>query len=81
VERDEAGLERARKAKDATERLCRELPCVNGIGITRVDGRYAVKVSLSEPAKTELPESVGGVPLVVEVAGRIRKQSARPRRS
>jgi hypothetical protein len=81
VERDEAGLERARKAKDATERLCRELPCVNGIGITRVDGRYAVKVSLSEPAETELPESVGGVPLVVEVAGRIRKQSARPRRS
>jgi hypothetical protein len=80
MERDDAGLERARKAKDATERLCRELPCVNGIGITKVDGRYAVKVSLSEPADPGLPESVGGVPVVVEVAGKIRKQATRTAR-
>ena len=80
MQRDDAGLERARKAKDAAQKLCREMPCVNGIGITKVDGQYAVKVSLSEPAETALPESVGGVPLVVEVAGRIRMQSARATR-
>ena len=55
------------------------MTCVNGIGITKVRGRYAVKVSLSEPAKTDLPESVDGVPVVVEVTGAVRKQSARPK--
>lgn len=75
-------LARARSAKEATVRLARKMPCVNAIGITKVRGRYAVKVSLSEPAETALPESVEGVPLVVEVVGRVRKQHAatKPRR-
>ena len=75
MQRDEDDLERARAAKERTTKLTAKMPCVNGVGITKVRGRYAVKVSLSEPAETGLPESMDGVPVVVEVAGAIRKQS------
>jgi hypothetical protein len=47
---------------------------VVGIGITRVEGEYAIKVNLSEPIGpgTELPTEIDGVRVRVEVTGVIR---------
>lgn len=50
---------------------------LSGVGITRVDGSYAVKVNLSEAAETRLPKRVDGVPIVYEVVGKIAKQALR----
>ena len=79
--RDDAELDRARAAKERTTKLTAKMPCVNGIGITKVRGKYAVKVSLSEPAETGLPKSMDGVPVVIEVAGTIRKQAKQRERA
>jgi len=52
------------------------LGVVVGVGITRIDGGYGVKVNLREqPARgVELPQTVNGVPVRVEVTGPIRKR-------
>lgn len=76
-QKDDGGLERARKAKDETVRLTGKMSCLRGVGITKVRGKYAVKVSLSEPAGDSLPKDVDGVPIVVEIVGEVRKQAPR----
>jgi hypothetical protein len=56
--------------------LSRLIPgSVAGVGVTRVDGGYGVKVNLQEqpPPGLTLPEDVDGVPVRVEVVGTIRK--------
>jgi hypothetical protein len=78
-QRDDEELERARAAKETTTRLARKIRGVNGIGITKLRGRYAVKVSIAEAKPTGLPETVDGVPLVIEVVGPVRKQHAKAR--
>lgn len=78
-EKQDEELERARAAKETTTRLARKITGVNGIGITKRRGRYAVKVSIAEARPTGLPESVDGVPLVIEVVGPVRKQHAKAR--
>jgi hypothetical protein len=67
-------LEQAQAAKRATLRRFEALASVTGVGITRVRGEYAVKLNLSEPPApgTTLPRDIEGVPLRVEVTGRIR---------
>ena len=42
-----------------------------GIGITRIDDSYAVKVNLAmqPPRELKLPASINGVPLCFEVTG------------
>ena len=49
---------------------------VVGVGITRVGDGQGVKVNLQTPPGpgVTLPESVEGVPVRVDVVGRIRKQ-------
>ena len=68
-----ATLEEARAAKrKAALRLAR-VPQVNGIGVVRLRGGYALKVNLAEQvAAGTVPETVDGVPLQVVVVGRIR---------
>jgi len=80
--RDGGDLERARAAKAEAKRLLARLETVCGVGITRVAGHYAVKVNLeTEPdPDAPLPEEIGGVPVVVHVVGRIRKQGRRAAR-
>ena len=71
-------LERARAAKRRLrELLPRGLP-VNGIGITQVGEDYAVKLNLAAaPAgDLDLPHTVDGVRVVVEVVGAIAKRPA-----
>jgi hypothetical protein len=67
-------LERARAAKEAALRRLKGLDNVVGVGLTRVAGEYAVKINLREPVHPadELPSEIDGVPVRVEVTGRIR---------
>jgi hypothetical protein len=67
-------LDQARAAKSAALRMFERLGTVLGIGITRVDGEYAVKVNLSDPIDPDrqLPTDIDGVPVRVEVTGTIR---------
>jgi hypothetical protein len=69
-------LEQARAAKAAALRHFENLGTIVGVGITRVDDDYAIKVNLSEPLAegTELPADIDGVPVRVEVVGTIRKR-------
>jgi hypothetical protein len=67
-------LEQARAAKPRVVAVFKRLAPVVGVGITQMNGGYAVKVNLqaAPPQGTPLPESVDGVPVRVEVVGTIR---------
>jgi hypothetical protein len=67
----EVSLEQARAAKETALRRFRKL---GAVGITRVHGRYALKLNLSVPLEpgVALPADIDGVPLRVEVTGTIR---------
>ena len=68
-------LGQARAAKPRVLAVFERLAPVVGIGITRVDGGYGVKVNLEvePPATATVPKVVDGVPVRVEVVGTIRK--------
>ena len=65
-------LDQARAAKAVAKRQFKRYKLV-GVGITRVSGAYAVKVNLSEPPApgAKLPSEISGVPIRVEITGRI----------
>jgi hypothetical protein len=67
-------LDQARAAKSAALDRFREIGTVTGVGVTRIDGDYAVKVNLSESVRAgvEIPDEIDGVPVRVEVTGVIR---------
>jgi hypothetical protein len=67
-------LKKAQAAKQAALERLRALDQVVGVGITRVEGQYAVKVNVREPidGKFEVPDEIDGVAVCVEVTGRIR---------
>jgi hypothetical protein len=67
-------LDKAKAAKRSAFRRFEKLGKVTGVGITRVNGEYALKVNLSEPVEpgTELPTDIDGVPVRVEITGTIR---------
>jgi hypothetical protein len=67
-------LEQARKAKSKAADLFRPIGQVNGVGITRKDGHYAVKVNLESEPKADPPQDIDGVPVVVHITGKIHKQ-------
>ena len=69
-------LEQARAVKDAALRCFEKLGTVVGVGVTRVDGDYAVKINLREPLADEAnaPAEIDGVPVRVEIVGPIRKR-------
>jgi len=69
-------LEQARAAKESAKALLTALPCVVGVGITKVGEDYALKVNLRAPlpAGVSVPERIGGVPVKVEVVGRITRR-------
>ena len=71
-----ADLERARAAKERAKVIFAGKASVVGVGINRVAGGFGVKVNLSEPAPpdADLPETIDGVPVRVEVVGAIRKR-------
>src|SRR3954451_25025790 len=69
-------LDEARAAKARALDLFRRKATVVGVGITRIDDGYGVKVNLQTPPdpKAELPATIDGVPVRVEVVGKIRKR-------
>lgn len=70
-------LELARAAKPGVARVFAPLVGEEvAVGITRCDEGYALKVNLtSEPGRdVELPDEVEGVPVQVEVVGKIFKR-------
>ena len=72
---NETTLDEARAAKAKAIAVLSKNRSVVGVGITRTDQGYAVKVNLSEPPTpdTHLPETIDGVPIEIEVVGTIRK--------
>jgi len=67
-------LEQARAAKGRVREVIGGKAELSGVGITRIDGGYGVKVNLACPPRGPLPSEVDGVPLQVEVVGPIRKR-------
>jgi hypothetical protein len=72
-----ASLKDARAAKGPTAKVFGKLVGDVAVGVMRLDGdRYGLKVNLTEepPDGVSLPSEVEGVPIRVEVVGRIRKR-------
>ncbi len=71
-----ADLEQARAAKERAKVLFARKASVVGVGINRVGDGFGVKVNLSEPPApdADLPETIDGVPVRVEVVGEIHKR-------
>jgi hypothetical protein len=69
-------LDEARAAKPKALAEFSRSASVVGVGITRIDGGYGVKVNLSSPPARDaaLPDLIDGVPIRVEVVGTIRKR-------
>lgn len=67
-----ADLHRARTVKDQLVEHLRGEPLVNGVGLMRRPGGWAVKVNLLRPApKLKLPEQIDGVEIFTDVVGPI----------
>jgi len=65
-------LERALAAKASALQQFGHLDALVGVGVTRVDGDYAVKINLRAPADVEFPTHIDGVPVRVEITGPIK---------
>ena len=66
-------LQQARAAKHKAVEMFRGAR-VAGIGITRIEDGYGLKVNLERLPESPLPTDVDGVPLRVEIVGSIRKR-------
>jgi hypothetical protein len=73
-----ASREDARAAKAEAAKLVGKHPAVNGIGITRRDGGYGIKVNLVGDADDvrDLLDRIQTAPVRVEVVGRVSKRAA-----
>ncbi len=69
----------ARSAKEKAKQIFSRYGFVNGIGLTRLGDRYAVKVNFeTEPLDpASLPDEIEGVPVVVRIVGPLHKQANR----
>jgi len=65
-------LQQARAAKHTAVEMFRGR--VAGIGITRIEDGYGLKVNLERLPESPLPTDVDGVPLRVEIVGSIRNR-------
>lgn len=69
-----ADLDEARAAKERAKSFFAGNASVVGIGLTRVGDGYGVKVNLGTPPApdADLPDTIDGVPVRIEVVGTIR---------
>jgi hypothetical protein len=67
-------IEAARAAKASARLKFAGRPDVVGIGLTRRGAGYAIKINVSAPGGAALPLEWGGVPVVTEVVGEVRKR-------
>ncbi|MFB9377022.1 hypothetical protein ACFFKU_02555 [Kineococcus gynurae] len=69
--------EDARAAKAHVARMLAGDARVNGLGITRWQSSYAVKVNVVDADDTpDLPDTVDGVPVRIDVIGRITARAS-----
>jgi hypothetical protein len=67
-------MDKARAAKMKVLSKVRSIRGVNGVGLTKVGDRYAVKINLSNALQEgTLPDEIDGVPVVSEIVGTISK--------
>jgi hypothetical protein len=68
-------LDRARAAKPQALGMFKRMAKVVGIGITRIGNSYGLKVNLQRmpDTRTTLPNEINGVPVRVEVVGKVKK--------
>jgi len=68
-------LQAARAAKPKALETFRKMASVCGVGITRIDGDYGLKINLTEPPARDckIPDRIDGVKIRVEVTGPVRK--------
>ena len=73
---DLSTLDRARAAKARAHQVFSKFADVVGVGITTIGSEYGLKVNVSSPPPSSdtLPTEVDGVPVRVEVVGKIRKR-------
>ena len=71
-------LEEARAAKKRAASVFKLFAPVAGVGLTRIKEGYGLKINLQADPKSgeRLPVEVDGVPVRVEVVGRIEKRLA-----
>lgn len=76
---DLSTLDRARAAKARAHQVFSKLADVVGVGITTIGSEYGLKVNISSPPPSSktLPKEVDGVPVRVEVVGKIRKRGSK----
>jgi hypothetical protein len=67
-------LDEARAAKSEAATVFGSLADVVGVGITRIGEGYGLKINLREKVAAALPTEIAGVPIQVEVVGRIEKR-------
>jgi hypothetical protein len=69
-------LEQARAAKSEALGAFKRVARVVGVGITRIGRGYGLKVNLQRMPDTKacLPKEINGVPIRVEVVGKIKKR-------
>lgn len=73
------GLDKARAAKARAHEVFSKLADVVGVGITTIGSEYGLKVNVSSPPppSSVLPKEVDGVPVRMEVVGKIRKRDSK----
>lgn len=71
-----ADLEQARAAKDKLAALIADRPAVNGVGIAPFEGGFCIKINLAQPPDEELPQEFEGVPVRIEIIGRVTKRDS-----
>lgn len=71
-----ASIEQARAAKQHAIEILSDVAEVVGVGLTRIEEGYGLKVNLSATPKDidNLPHDVDGVPVRLEVVGKVRKR-------
>ena len=74
---DLSTLDRARAAKERAHEVFSKLADVVGVGITTIGSEYGLKVNVSSPPSNVLPSEVDGVPVRVEVVGKISKRDSK----
>jgi hypothetical protein len=66
-----ASLDAARSAQQHLAEILSDVPQVNGIGITRIDDGFGLKLNLTDAsAEDAVPAEIDGVSVRVEVVGR-----------
>lgn len=69
-----ATIDDARRVKERAKTLASNVTRVMGVGVTKVDGAYAVKVNVQEESAEvrKLPRKIDGVKVVYAVVGEIK---------